>query len=163
MLVILWFACEPENFTFFSSTSLGKLFAVLTIIYFTHLNYLHGLLVCLVVILFYQSNHIHLLRALEGFASGYAMTDYPKLYDIPVEPTKEGASAKEAFKKEHCEDNQLMYKNYRVRPESASSVFPELTFRDRPCNVCTSDCPASVSPLIYKKPIDETGSDVPRL
>lgn len=147
MFVILYFTYKPEEFTFFSSTSLGKLFAVLAIIYFTHLNYLHGLLVCLVMILFYQSNHIHLLRALEGFAVSHTMTNYSDLYEVLDEPTEEDASAKETFKKEHCENNQLMYKNYRVRPESTSCVFPEIKFQNRPCNVCEGQCRASVLPV----------------
>lgn len=146
-MIILFLVCEPDMFVFFASTCLGKLVATLAIIYFTHLNYLHGLLVCLLVILFYQSYHINLMRKLEGFASPHSTSEYNGLYDVQEDLIDTDISAKEAFQKEHCENNQLMFKNFKVRSESAPCVFPELKFRDKPCNICNNSCRASIIPM----------------
>lgn len=142
--VILFFAFDPSKFIFLASTCLGRLFAVLSIIYYTHLNYLHGLLVCLVIILFYQTNHIRLLRELEGFASSYSMSDYDSLYEIESSDTDNDAIAKEQFREKHCDGNQLLFKQHNVRSESAPCVFPEVKFTGKPCNICDRNCSVSI-------------------
>jgi hypothetical protein len=142
--VILFFAFDPSKFTFFATTCLGRLFAVISIIYYTHLNYLHGLLICVVIILFYQTNHIRLLHKLEGFAPSYSMSEYDSLYKPESLDTNNDAIAKEHFRKEHCDGNQLLFKQHKVRSESVPCVFPEVKFTGRPCNICDRNCSVSI-------------------
>lgn len=85
------------------------------------------------------------MKKLEGFASPHAVTEYDGLYDVQDDLTDINTSTKEAFRKEHCENNQLMFKNFKVRSESAPYVFPELNFRDKPCNICIDSCRVSIT------------------
>jgi hypothetical protein len=136
-LVFFYFAYN-KYFLRFSNTILGKLVAISLIVYYTTVNPLYGLFVCALAIALYQSladddTSIHI----ESFVS-YS-NEYPVETSIS---NSQNFLTKTEFKKKHCEDGQLTYKGYDIKPEMTEYVYNEIKFQ-RPetrCNVCDKNC-----------------------
>ena len=65
MILIFLFVKYPRKFAEFSNGILGKLFAVIIIIFYVSVDYVYGLLVCLLIIFYYQTDFME--RMCEGF------------------------------------------------------------------------------------------------
>tara|TARA_A100001015_G_C15036392_1_gene736514 strand:+ start:1939 stop:2292 length:354 start_codon:yes stop_codon:yes gene_type:complete len=56
---------------------------------------------------------------------------------------KEEIKVKE-FREKNCKNNELMFKNNKVKNENASHIFPELEFLNDFCNPCDEKCGISI-------------------
>ena len=54
----------------------------------------------------------------------------------------------EEFRKEHCENNVLKFKDKKVRNENACHIFPELEFLNEPCNPCDKNCGVTINEIL---------------
>ena len=154
MLVLVYASYKPW-FIDTSQTILGKVIAVMLILYYTSIDYVYGTLCCVVIIAFYQMNER------EGFGPKTVgdkaeLTNAKPVSDVkhvsnvkPVvmKPDTIDAftSARDTFIQEKCRDGVLMYKDFPVKSEMADHVYPEIQFNTKSrCNPCDSTCDYSI-------------------
>jgi len=164
--VFILFLLFPNEVFLYSETILGKMIAVLIIIYCTYVNVIYGLFVCILVIWFYQSD---MLNKFHSNYNEYFTTLPPltpqvvyvpnqpdvdvqpilttnalpldKVYPEEISPVKK--ESEKIFRNENCSENlELMYKNNKIiHKEYISQVFPKISFLDDiPCNPCDDTC-----------------------
>lgn len=157
--LIILFILFPTSFARVGSQPLGKCIAVAMIVFYTYQDMMHGFIICLLTILYYQ-------REMEGFLSkstqeyveflpkpslkehsiayeGHLEKDFTSLeeaYPDKLAPVKK--VSEHLFRREFCHKtkNHIEYKDQRVKNSLVSHVYPELTFRDGECNPCDRTC-----------------------
>lgn len=60
------------------------------------------------------------------------------------ETFKVNEAVQNTFRQQNCNKGSLKYKNMVVNNEMTSHVFPEVTFKDEHCNVCSPTCKFSI-------------------
>lgn len=145
------------------NTSLGKIVVIIIILFYTCIDKLYGILVCLLFILFYQSdiveNMLNKKNESEGFESNVdttltntfikplESTSYIDQYDLPKINIE---TVKNEFRQQYCGKGHLVNKGQKIKIDMAEHVYPEVSFDDKKCNICDSKCEFS----IIKKQID---------
>lgn len=159
----------------FSHTVIGKLCAIGIIIFYSILDSTIGLLVCALVILFYQMDCTENMLNKEAFhdIEGVTISQIISAKELP--PLKyeemnlakssnsnkheafgnysEGYSADEiqqTFRDQNCVQGVLKYKNLPVRDEMATHIYQEVKFNDEYCNVCRPTCKFSIVESKFK-------------
>lgn len=160
--LILFYATSRYTFSKISHSILGKLFAVMLILYYTRIDFIYGTICCVAVILYYQRTEI------EGFADDELNKDKKDKKEI-VESVEDGTNlpplddsegfetfeksepsiisidqfnvAKDEFIKEKCKNGVLMYKDFPVKSEMADHVYSEIKYNTKSkCNPCDRTC-----------------------
>lgn len=178
ILLLFLLLSFSKPFTTFSFSILGKLLAVLVIIFYTYLDKYLGLFVCAIVVLFYQSDYLEnmlniddILDDIDNYdSSNNESNDLPDdgMYlnnnnTIKNRRNRERMTnqdgVKQEFRERNCKQNgrygtegksgyhdggQLVYKDMSVKSEYAEHVFPQLEFKDEPCNPCNESCNFSI-------------------
>jgi hypothetical protein len=67
IILLIIFLLFPTTFILQSNTILGKLISIFLIIIYTNVHFLYGIVVCLFVILYYQSDYIYSIIQSENF------------------------------------------------------------------------------------------------
>jgi hypothetical protein len=126
-----------------SHTSLGRLLAVAIIVYYTKIDKLFGVFICVLTIYSYQlENFEHMLNISEGFLWDMTFTPYEQhVYDrLNTELTER----QKTFRQTNCSKGVLVNKGIPVNNEMAEHVFPELKFDGSACNPCDTTCAFSL-------------------
>lgn len=105
-----------------SNSILGKILAVLLIMFYANEDKLYGAIACGLVILYYSNLYVEGLDNIEP---------------IPNPLRKQ-------FEKQYCNKGNLTYKDADVRVEMAQHVFPEIVFEKGQCNPCDKSCDYSI-------------------
>lgn len=159
----------------FSHTVIGKLCAIGIIIFYSILDSTMGLLVCAIVILFYQMDCTENMLNKEAFhdIEGVTISQIISAKELPplkyeemnlakssnsnkhevVGNYSEGYSADEiqqTFRDQNCVQGVLKYKNLPVRDEMANHIYQEVKFNDEYCNVCRPTCKFSIVESKFK-------------
>jgi len=171
IIVLFLLLSYSKEFIEFSNTVLGKLFAVIIIVYYSILDKRIGLLVCSLVILYYQSDVVENMLNMDDIMKNFTkneekeeddeiegmenmqcpkkaattenMSILDKIYDTELIVEKSMKGVKE-FRKENCDGKTLKYKNMEVNDEVAEHVFPEVKYNNDKCNPCADTCDISV-------------------
>ena len=98
IILIFLFLRYTENTVVVSHTVLGKLFAVSLILFYTKIDVMYGLIVCLLVIFYYQSDYV------EGMKSSDETKDKTDTKDKTEHMTDEEDNTKD--KTEHMTDEE---------------------------------------------------------
>ena len=168
IIIVLIYASYKPWFIESSHTILGKVVAIMLILYYTSIDYVYGTLCCVVIIAFYQ------MYEREGFYAEGTVEDTPLDDGIPsmegtpkpvgvpsvngvpsVKPLTIGSplpntidafnTARDTFIQEKCKNGVLMYKDFPVKSEMADHVFPEIQFNTKSrCNPCDTTCDYSI-------------------
>jgi hypothetical protein len=161
IIIIFLFLSKTQEFLEFSKTVLGKVVAVLIIIFYVAIDKIMGVFVCGLVILFYKT---HNLEGMDLFESDVGDVDgnndelddglyvfsqetksTKKQKTLPkVIKTKKIETLDEKFRNDHCSNNQLIHKGIPVKVEMAEHIFPELQFNYEKCNPCSKTCDISI-------------------
>ena len=159
----------------FSHTVIGKLCAIGIIIFYSILDSTMGLLVCAIVILFYQMDCTENMLNKEAFhdIEGVTISQIISAKELPslkyeemnlakssnsnkhevVGNYSEGYGADEiqqTFRDQNCVQGVLKYKNLPVRDEMATHIYQEVKFNDEYCNVCRPTCKFSIVESKFK-------------
>jgi hypothetical protein len=159
IVIILFYSSFRYDFNRIGHSILGKLFAVMLILYYTRMDWIYGVICCIVVIFYYQQTET------EGFdeelpkteSKSKTNTNDVKKKDEEVEDgtnlpdinegftgvisTEQFNIAKDQFIKEKCKNGVLMYKDFPVKTEMADHVYSEIEFPDKTkCNPCDRTC-----------------------
>lgn len=62
IILVYLFVSQPKEMIYFSNTSLGKLFVVSILIFYSSISLAHGILVCSLFILYYQTDLVEYQR-----------------------------------------------------------------------------------------------------
>lgn len=142
----------PSLIIQYSQYSLGKLFAVLLLIYFTSIDKMYGIAMLVYIIIFYS-----IYDYKKGFLTVemFSVGSRPLLFQTP---TKEGFNEndednkddknnknipknKDSFKQKYCKHGKLQHKGVNVPNEMISHVFPYINFKNKgTCNICNEGC-----------------------
>jgi hypothetical protein len=167
IIFFLWVS-YPQEFVVFSNFSIGRFIAVCIIIFYSSLDKYLGLFICGLVILFYQTGYIENMNNvrehfqdiaysmlnekltiakelfLENKPLGYS--EYASLYTNTASytmPTK-NETLKNEFRKDHCNNDVLKYKEIYVKTEMIQHIFPQISFIGKACNPCSQTCEFSI-------------------
>jgi len=168
-----------EKFIHFSSTVLGKLFAVFIVLFYTSINILHGVLATAFIILYYQSDIVesminryeysdintpNRLNSIEKnmediktptlLATNNSMS-YLSQYERQIPILKISEDKKESFRREHCKKGHLTVKNQNIPIDMTKHIYPEVSYVSDKCNICDSTCDFNVSDTIISTGVKE--------
>ncbi len=158
VILILAYFLVPKAFRQVSFHALGKMIAVLLIVLYTYQDRVHGLLVCLLVILYYHRcyEESFVSRPTAEYAAYIPkpsakslptqfdphleqdFTHVGEAYPDKLAPIKKVGEA--LFRKEKCHNAKVRYKNQTMKNNMVTHVYPELQFRDGECNPCDRTC-----------------------
>ena len=174
IIIIFILLSHPETVARFSHSILGKFIAVSIIIYYSALNKYLGILVCGLVIFYYQTDYVEGFDSKDGLENIYQnplivndvinnvvettgnnittllnnsykqFTYYADLYNDVPKPKVSSPSETE-FRTEYCDaKGNVTYKNSIINLEMISFLFPELKFDKGKCNPCSNTCKFSI-------------------
>ena len=162
LLSFFLYFCYTQRFVKFMSSILGKITLILLIIFYTSIHKIYGILVCLIVICFYELNTTKWLT--EGFFDTGSLCQnnngrecgckkcnkclqnnvnnqtYLNVIDLEDNLTER---KKTGFQKRHCSpDGELTYKGFPIKKDLSDIVFPEIKYGDEHniCNLCDKNC-----------------------
>jgi len=131
------------SFVEFSHTILGRLFAILIIVFYTYIDPLFGLFVCILVIFYYQTDYVegmlnnqesvNVNESFESISDAYPLPIFEHTHDESVETINQ-------FKQQYCSKGHLIYKDQNVNIEMIEHIFPEINYEEHKCNVCDKNC-----------------------
>jgi len=173
IVIIFLLLSFSKPFTVFSHSVLGKVFAMLIIVFYTYLDKVLGLFICAIVLLYYQSDFFENMLNIDDILDD--MHDYDTAGPESIDSIDDGIylnnnnqrrrermtvskiGAIDKFREDNCtrdgsygkdgrnaSDGKLMYKDMKVRSDYAEHVFPELEFKNGPCNPCNKSCDISI-------------------
>jgi hypothetical protein len=171
IVLLFLFVSYTDNFVRLSNTILGRLLAVIIILFYTSFDVVHGFLACAIIVLFYQSdiveNMLNREEGLEGFTpieDRFTNTknispeevksednfkkscekSYVSQYEESKPSNPSSESVKTEFRKSYCLKGHLVNKGQKVRIDMAEHVYPEIAFTNEKCNICDPTCNFSV-------------------
>ena len=150
IVLLLVYLVYPYKFHIASNSVLGKLCAIMMIMYYTRMDFIYGTISCFIVILYYQ-----MLVVEENFEPSSVKTKVykrdsklvdsklvdSKLVDPEIISIEQFHAAKDEFIKEKCKNGVLMYKDLPVKSEMADHIYSEIKFNtQQKCNPCDRTC-----------------------
>lgn len=157
--IILLYMLFPGSFFQVTSHPLGKCIAVLMIVLYSYQDVMHGLIICLLIILYYQHDSEEFVSrltqeyvdylpksALKEYSSEFeghaekSFTPVDEAYPDTLPPIRKVSES--LFRREFCHstENRVHHKDTSVSHSFVSHVYPELSFRDGECNPCDRTC-----------------------
>jgi len=150
IVLLLVYLVYPYKFHIASNSVLGKLSAIMMIMYYTRMDFIYGTLCCFLVILYYQIEERENFEPSPTEASHVVKKDETKEEDetkdsIRSDPEimtiEQFNDAKDEFIKEKCKKGVLMYKDLPVKSEMADHIYSEIKFNTKQkCNPCDRTC-----------------------
>ena len=134
----------------FALTPLGKLIAILLIVYYTMYDILHGLIMCGIILLYYQNlPNITLFQSSRAELLSYDQNRFERFATISEDPATAKLGSREEgsindFKKTHCKNGIVMDKGNPVHLEMIEHIFSDINFKYEKCNPCSETCEFSL-------------------
>jgi hypothetical protein len=142
IVLVFLFAVYPTFMKELSVSFLGRLFAIIIIIFYTSIDKIYGLFACSIIILYYQVNSI---EGMDSYCDSNIENDPNKKNYCRVEGMETLTdSLRNQFEKQYCSNGKLTYKNSDVKTEMAMHVFPEINYTNNVCNPCDKTCQYSI-------------------
>lgn len=149
ILITIWILYN-KNMYIFALTPLGKLIAISLIVYYTMYDILHGLIMCGIILLYYQNlPDITLFQSSRDDLLAYDQNRFERFSTISEDPataklgTRDESSINN-FKKTHCKNGIVMDKGNPVNPEMIEHIFSDINFKYEKCNPCSDTCDFSL-------------------
>jgi len=151
-----------EKFIHISGTVLGKLLAVVIIIFYTSIDIIHGLLAAGLIILYYQSDIVESMLSLyepeykvqsdaniPSQTTTLLVTDntlsYVNQYENSTKLISATEESKSNFRKDRCRKGHLVVKEQKIPIDMTEHIYQEVSFINDKCNICDSTCDFTVS------------------
>ena len=161
IFLCVFFILYPKDTISFSNTILGKTIAIAIILFYSSIDILYGLLVCAIVIVYYNSSRT---EGMDSYcAPNKKLPDEVNnqennercvvegMTDCPCEKDEPPKDIRKQFEKQYCKNNNLTYKNMDVKDDMIYHVFPEIEFKHNKCNPCDRNCEFSIIEEKLKK------------
>jgi hypothetical protein len=117
-----------------ANSPLGKIIAVLLIVYYTSIRIVYGLLMCSLSILYYQYEYIKNT----DMNTHLSMQENFSTIQSPEDPAVAG------FRDQYCKKGILMNKGSPVNLEMLEHIYPDINFKYEKCNPCEDTCKFSI-------------------
>ncbi len=156
IVLVLFYSTFRYEFNRIGHSILGKLFVVMLILYYTRMDWIYGVICCIIVIFYYQQTETEgfdgeLLKSESKSKSNTKTLDEDVEDGTNLPDINEGFTgvisidqfntAKDEFIREKCKNGVLMYKDFPVKTEMADHVYSEIEFPDKTkCNPCDRTC-----------------------
>ena len=134
LFIFYLFFAFPDDFLYTSISPLGRFISILLIVFYSLVNTYTGILMCFIVIFYYNLNSVEKTSSFDTF-----MLTGNNIFTPTVQESFE-TDKKEEFRKKHCENGVLKHKGNKVHNENAEHIFSDLEFLDAPCNPCNNFC-----------------------
>ena len=169
IIIVLFFVYTKSAITF-SNTILGRFIAVILIAFYTLFDAVLGLLICVLIIFYYQSDYVEgMLNLSEDHSDKMEMIIQKKYIDeingiieeedeIIVIDNIPNVDTLQKFQNKYCVKNGLKYDNRFIKQEMAHHMFPEIVYDDidNRCNPCDKKCKFNIIDIKEKEEeIDE--------
>lgn len=127
LIIVFYLLYWQADFrAFFMETNLGHLLMVLFFAICYYLDKYLGVLFCFMIVF------VHYTNPKENFFF------YSQYDDEGESPNMHSAELN--FRTNNCVHDELMRKGHKVKNEMVQHVFPEIYFRNDPCNPCDKYC-----------------------
>ena len=151
IILIFLLLTYTEKMVKWSNTSLGKLLIIFIILFYASIDKLYGILVCVLFILFYQSDTVENMLNIQNIDSFVPNNEnrlehtvikpleascYTTQYELPKITTD---IVKREFRQKHCHKGHLVNKGQKVKIDITEHVYPEVVLNDK-CNICDTHC-----------------------
>lgn len=117
IFILFFFVCYPYEFVQISETSLGKLFALFLIVYYSSVDLVYGILVCAIVVFYY---HVEVATSIWSIERSRRMQEsmmgMMREMDEPTGGSKCGESCSSATFESFCPANPDLYRYDSVDP-----------------------------------------------
>lgn len=163
VILIILYLLYPGSFVTASKKTLGKCIAVFLIAIYSYQDVLHGLLMCFIIILYYQDdietfisrsgeNYVEYLPkpSTKEFSAQYEnhlekdFTHIEQAYPDNLPPIRK--VGEHLFRKDHCTPaKKVTFKDQHVKNSYITHVYPEVQFRNGDCNPCDKTCHFNVN------------------
>ena len=117
-----------ENMAYIANTPLGKIIAILLIVYYTSIDIVFGLFMCALIVLYYHSDTVR--------KKTFGLDNFSTIQ--PVDPRVKD------FKEQHCKNGELMNKGTPVNLEMLEHIHPDINFKYEKCDPCSDTCDFSI-------------------
>ena len=165
LFIFYLFFAFPDDFLFISISPLGRFISILFIIFYSLVNTYSGIVMCFIVIFYYNLNSVEKTSIFHSFMLTGNNIIKPIVQESFSQKTHD--DKKDEFRKKHCENGLLKYKNNNVHNENADHIFPELEFLEEPCNPCSECCGFTIreklkiqEEIVYPKNNDNWINDI---
>ena len=112
-LLLAVYVYSPRTFFIYSNGVLGKLLAIAAILMYTSIDFLYGLLACLLVILYYQSDYFENMSNIENMSSiaidPYAVTGSDGKSDCGCKKSKTKTKSKPLFETNNIHADDMLH------------------------------------------------------
>jgi len=137
IFIITLFVLAPNETIVGAHSILGKLCIVLLVVFYAWKSILYGVLISLLIIVFYQMNTYETMLDVSSI-----MGESVPLSDSHDEKSDESIyNSQSSFQQKYCIKDELTFKGMNVKPEMTEHIFPEISFNNNhKCNVCDSTC-----------------------
>jgi hypothetical protein len=165
IVLLLVYLVYPYKFHIASNSVLGKLCAIMIIMYYTKMDFIYGTICCFIVILYYQIEERENFEPLPTTTDTVETKDPLRSDPLRSDPLRSDPlrsdplrsdplrsdpeiisieqfhAAKDEFIKEKCKKGVLMYKDLPVKSEMADHIYSEIKFNTKQkCNPCDRTC-----------------------
>ena len=123
VILISMLILYEENVANIANTPLGKIIAILLIIYYTSVDIIFGLFMCALIVLYYNSDY---LKNVENFTIQ------------SIDPVVKD------FKDQYCKNGTLMNKGSPVNIEMLEHIHSDINFKYEKCDPCSDTCDFSI-------------------
>ena len=128
VILIAMLILYEENTAYVADTPLGKIIAVLLIVYYTSVDVLYGLFMCSLIVLYYQSDYF---KSFGIFKENFSNIQH-------IKPSVK------YFKEQNCKNGILLNKGSPINIEMLEHIHPDINFRYEKCNPCLDTCDFSI-------------------
>jgi hypothetical protein len=156
---------------YIANTPLGKIIAIILIVYYTSVKFTYGLVACSLIILYYQYDYARENQSSKNEDSSHIFRSFTEenakqngmntSFEInenfttiqPFEKThRENSSdtgsidniSVSQFKSQYCKNGTLVNKGSAVNLEMLEHIHPDIHFKNEKCNPCADTCEFSI-------------------
>ena len=142
IFIITLFILAPNETIVGAHSILGKLCIVLLVVFYAWKSILYGVLMSLLIIVFYQMNTYETMLDVSMLDVSSIMGESVPLSESNDEKSNESIyDSQSSFQQKYCIKDELTFKGMNVKPEMTEHIFPEISFNNNhKCNVCDSTC-----------------------
>jgi hypothetical protein len=148
VIIISMLVLYENNLAYVTNSPLGKIIAILLIVYYTSIKFTYGLLACSLIILYYQYNYTKQNEMNTSFEINENFTAIRPFAKSNQENSSELSSLNNIsvsqFKSQYCKNGILVNKGSTVNLEMVEHIYPDIHFKNEKCNPCADTCAFSI-------------------
>jgi len=157
IILLILFLLFPTTFILQSNTILGKLISIFLIVIYTNVHFLYGIVVCLFVIFYYQSDYIYSIIQCENFQPQPQDNHTPTTKENMI-PQRNPVYTDSSLSEDKISSNKIDELLLDFKKAYSSQKLPiqsesETIFRNQKCNERLE--------LVYKKKIISNNDIIP--